>query len=152
VASESEPFLTLALRESGIAEWKTAREVIPDQQFAVLAFGPRLISGPPDIGRRFMVAYLQGVRQYNRGKTRRNVDLLVKSTGLQEDLVRQACWPAMRDDGSINLDRVLEFQAWAVKKGLQDRVVPPERFWDGRFTSHANKELSGNPGGGDGRP
>jgi ABC-type nitrate/sulfonate/bicarbonate transport system substrate-binding protein len=151
VAPETEPFLTLALREPGIAEWLTAREVIPEQQFAVLAFGPRLVASSPEIGRRFMVAYLRGIRQYNQGKTRRNVELLAKSTGLQEDLVRQACWPRMRDDGSINLDRVLEFQAWAVKKGLQDRIVPPERFWDGRFTSEAGKALAATPGGGDGR-
>lgn len=151
VVAQSEPWRTVALQDPGIAEWMPDKDVIPDQQFAILVFGPRLISRSPDIGQRFMVAYLKGVRQFNQGKTRRNVELLTAFTQLSEDLVRKACWPAMRDDGSINADKLVEFQAWALKKGLQDRILPPARFWDGRFVTHANAALAGSAASGDGR-
>lgn len=154
VVAQSEPWRTLALRDPDLAEWMPDLEVIPDQQFALLVFGPRLISRNPDIGQRFMVAYLKGVRQYNQGKTKRNVDLLVSFTQLTEDLVRKACWPAMRNDGSINANKLVEFEHWAQKKGLLDQVVPPARFWDGRFAAHANRVLAGNAaaGRGQGKP
>jgi len=144
VVFQAEPWRTLALQDPDLAEWMPDLEVIPDQQFALLVFGPRLIIRNPDIGERFMVAYLKGVRQYNQGKTRRNVDLLVSFTQLTEDVVRKACWPAIRDDGSINADKLVEFEAWAQTKGLLDRILLPARFWDGRFVAHANRVLAGN--------
>jgi len=143
VAWQTEPWRTVALAEDEIEEWLPANELIPGQQFAVLAFGPRLIKTSPHIGQRFMIAYLKGVRQFNLGKTERNVDLVVKYTRADEGIVREACWPPTRGDGSINADGILEFQRWAVKRGWLDSVVPPEIFWDGRFTRHANEVLAG---------
>ena len=90
---------------------------------------------------RFLVAYLQGVRQYNRGKTERNLDLLAAETGVDRELLRAACWPSIRGDGKIDVASVLEFQRWAVRRGALDAVVPPERFWDPSFADEAGRIL-----------
>ncbi len=141
----SEPDLSRVLKSGRAVLWKPVREVLPGAQHAVVAFGPRLLGPDRDVGRRFLVAYLQGVRQYNRGKTPRNLDILAAETGVDRELLRAACWPSIRGDGKIDVASVLTFERWAVKRGALDAVVPPERFWDPSFADEAGKVL-GPPG------
>jgi ABC-type nitrate/sulfonate/bicarbonate transport system substrate-binding protein len=115
--------------------------LIPDFQFAFILYGPILLDKNPDAGRRFMVAYLKAVRQYNLGKTERNLEILAKHTGLDRELLKRACWPPMHNDGRINVRGVLDFQAWAVGKGFLDSPVKEEQFWDPRFVEYANQVL-----------
>jgi NitT/TauT family transport system substrate-binding protein len=94
-----------------------------------------------------MVAYLKAVRQYNQGKTERNLEILAKHTRLDRDLLMQACWPSVRDDGQINIQSILEFQDWAVKKGFLDSPVKMDQFWDPGFIEHANRVMEASPAG-----
>jgi hypothetical protein len=61
--------------------------------------------------------------------------------GLDEELSKNYCWPPIRSDGRINCESVLDFQKWAVKKGLLDSPVPKEKYWDPRFVEHAGQVL-----------
>lgn len=137
----AEPFLTRALKSGRVVVWKPVREVVPEAQLAAIFYGPSLLTGNRDVGRRFMVAYLKGVRQYNLGKTARNVEIISKETGLDPDLLREACWETIRGDGMINLKSVLDYQRWAVRRGLLDAPLPPEKFWDPSFVDAANRVL-----------
>lgn len=137
----SEPDLSRVLRSGGAVLWKPVRELLPGSQHAVVAFGPRLLGKDRDVGRRFLVAYLQGVRQYNRGKTARNLDILAAETGVDRELLRAACWPSIRGDGKVDVASVVEFQRWAVRRKALDAVVSPERFWDPSFAEEANRIL-----------
>ena len=135
----AEPNLTRTLKSGKTVLWKSLQEILPEGQLAAVYFGPGLLERNRDAGRRFMVAYLQGVRQYNRGKTPRNLDILVAATGLDRELLKEACWQPIRGDGRINVESVLDFQRWAVRRGALDAVVPPERFWDPSFVEEANQ-------------
>ena len=137
----SEPDLSRVLRAGGAVLWKPVREVLPGAQHSVVAFGPRLLGPDRDVGRRFMVAYLRGVRQYNLGKTRRNLDIVASETGVDRVLLGAACWPSIRGDGKIDVASVIDFQKWAVRRGALDGVVPPERFWDPFFAEEASRVL-----------
>jgi NitT/TauT family transport system substrate-binding protein len=137
----AEPLLTRTLRSGRVVVWKPVVEILPGAQLATITYGPNLLTRNRDAGRRFMVAYIQGARQYNRGKTVRNVDIISKETGLDPELVRDACWESIRRDGMINVESVLDFQRWAVRRGVLDAPLPPERFWDPSFLDEANKIL-----------
>jgi ABC-type nitrate/sulfonate/bicarbonate transport system substrate-binding protein len=137
----SEPWVTRILQAGHAVVWTPAQQVIPDFQIAVIVYGPTLLDENPDIGKRFMVAYLQAVRQYNQGKTERNLELLAEFTELDQELLMQACWPSFRNDGRINVQSMLDFQAWAVKKGYLDNPVTEEQFWDPSFVNYANQVL-----------
>jgi NitT/TauT family transport system substrate-binding protein len=100
-----------------------------------------LLDQDPEAGKRFMTAYLKAVRQYNQGKTERNLDILAKHTELDRELLRRACWPVMRDDGQVNLQSLIEFQSWAQTKGLIDRPVTADQLWDASFINHATQAL-----------
>jgi ABC-type nitrate/sulfonate/bicarbonate transport system substrate-binding protein len=136
-----EPYLSHVTVSGRVVVWKSVQEILPGAQTATVLYGPSLLGRNRDAGRKFMVAYLQGVRQYNRGKIDRNVEIISKETDLDPDVVRKACWESIRGDGMINLESVLDFERWAVKKGALDAVVPPEKFWDPSFVEEAVKIL-----------
>ncbi|HUM02581.1 MAG TPA: ABC transporter substrate-binding protein [Thermoanaerobaculia bacterium] len=136
-----EPYLTPTLRSGSAVVWKPVREIVPGGQLAAVIYGPNLLVKNRETGRRFMVAYLQGVRQYNLGKTPRNVEIISRETRLEPGLVRDACWESIRPDGKINVESVLDYQRWAVRRQLLDAVLPPERFWDPFFVDEAGRLL-----------
>jgi NitT/TauT family transport system substrate-binding protein len=141
LATSGEPWVTRIVQAGNAVTWSSLREVEPEFQFAGILYGPNLLNKHVDVGRRFMVAYLKAVQRYNQGKTARNLDILTEYTGLDPELVEQACWPAFRDDGSINVPSILDFQAWAVEKGHLTSQVTEEQIWDSSFVEHANEVL-----------
>jgi NitT/TauT family transport system substrate-binding protein len=141
MVSSLEPLLT-QIKNAGIGdEWIAASQIIPGFSYSQLWFGPTFLKENPDLGKRFMVAFLKGVHQYNLGKTDRNVEILAKYTELDEEFLRQACWINIANDGMISIPDVMEFQDWAFDEGLLDEIVPEEMFWDQSFLDYANKEL-----------
>jgi len=136
-----EPWVSRILNAGHALLWMPVQQVVPDYQHATILYGHTLLEENPDAGRRFMVAYLKAVRQYNQGKTERNLEILAKHTGLERELLDQLCLPPMRNDGRINVDSVLDFQEWAVEKGYLDSAVTEDQFWDPSFVEYANEVL-----------
>lgn len=141
IVPTSEPWVTRISQTGHGVVWIPFQDVVPDFQYLVIYYGPSLMEENPDAGRRFMVAYLKAVRQYNQGKTERNLEILAEYTGLDRELLNQACWPTARNDGQINVESILDFQAWAVGKGYLDSTVTEEQFWDPSFIEYANGVL-----------
>jgi NitT/TauT family transport system substrate-binding protein len=140
----SEPWVTRISQAGHAVAWIPLYQVAPDFQLALLMFGPNLLEKTPEVGKRFMVAYLKAVRQYNQGKTEPNLKILATHTGLDKEFLKECCWQPLRDDGKINIQSVMDFQSWALKKGFLDTVVPPSQFWDPTFIEYANKVLDGS--------
>lgn len=135
--TQSEPWITRFQAAGHERILQTAEELLPDAQAAVMLYGPALLDANPELGERFMRAYLQGVRQYNEGATERNVAILAEPLQLEPDLLREMCWLPIRAGGAINIDSVIDFEQWAVARGYQDESVAPAAFWDGRFIEAA---------------
>ena len=141
LSSTSEPWISRLVNSGHAVLWMTAQEVIPDFQMLVIVYGRTLLKDNPDAGRRFMVAYRKAVQQHNEGKTERNLEILAEYTGLDQGLLKQACWPSFRDDGRINVQSLLDFQNWAMEKGYLDNPATEEQFWDPSFVEYANEVL-----------
>lgn len=137
----AEPFLSRAVGSGRAVVWAPVHEVVPGAQFSVLLFGPSLVKGNREAGERLLAACLQAIRQYNLGKTPRNIEIIAKETGLSPDYLRKICWTWIDRDGRINTANVLDFQRWAVRRGLLDAVVPVEAFWDSAFLDAARRIL-----------
>jgi NitT/TauT family transport system substrate-binding protein len=141
VATASEPWLTMILDAGRAVLWKSTHELIPDYQHSFILFGPRLLKEDRDAGVRFVMAYLEAVRQYNLGKTDRNIEIVAERTGLSRDIVARACWTQIRGSGGMNVESVLEYEEWARARGLLDVIVPIEGFWDPSFIDEAGRRL-----------
>ena len=59
-----------------------------------------------------MIAYLKAVRQYNRGKTERNLEILVKHTGQTLEKIRQ----------DTERDYFMDAEE-ALRYGIVDRII-----------------------------
>ena len=116
-------------------------QVLPNFSWGYVLFGPSMLEENPEAGKQFLVAYMKGVRQYNEGKTKRNLDILEKETELDRDLLEQACWPPITNDGQMDLGSLIDFQTWANEKGLLDTIATEDQFWDSRFLDYANDIL-----------
>jgi NitT/TauT family transport system substrate-binding protein len=141
IMGASEPWATRVMQAGYGSIWVTANDIIPGASYAMVWYGPSLLGKDSDVGQRFMVAYLQGVRQFNQGKTDRNIEILAKYTELEPDLVSDACWVEIQDDGKITVSDVDDFQEWALGKELLDEIISEEMFWDSSFIDYAVKEL-----------
>lgn len=142
LVTTSEPWVTRMVQSGHASLWMPIHKIIPDFQFSFILYGSRLLDKNPEAGKRFMVAYLKAVQQYNQGKTERNLDILTKFTRLDRELLKEARWAQIRNDGRINVKSVLDFQTWAVEKGFLDIKVTEEQIWEPGFVEHACKILN----------
>jgi NitT/TauT family transport system substrate-binding protein len=118
----TEPFVTQLLDERAAVMLVPTEESSPDFP-TPLYYGPAFLDRDPDLGRRFMVAYLEGVRQYNLGKTERNIEILSNYTHLDRDLLERSCWVPVARNGDLPRQPVRDYIDWM----------------------YANKEISLNP-------
>ena len=110
-------------------------------QTSVLAYGKNLIADNPEVGRRFMIAYLKGVAQYNEGKTPRNLEILSERMGEPVENLAAACWVSINSDGAIDFSGVEGFQLWSVAQGDLDKAITEEQFMDPTFAAEAHNLL-----------
>jgi NitT/TauT family transport system substrate-binding protein len=137
----SDPWKSRLVEGGDGAVWVELEDVVPDMQYSLIVYGQKLLEEEPELGRRFMVAYVRGIRQLNQGKTERNLEVLEAATGFDREELRRLCWPSFRDDGRINAESVIDFQRWLVNRGLIDVSVPEQQFWEPSFTEYANQAL-----------
>lgn len=134
--------LEQALETGAASVWRTGQDLAPGLQVMVLTYGPSFLEKDPAAGRRFMAAYLQGVRQLGQGKTERNLEILQKRLGLDRETLRRSCWIAVRGDGEVDVAGLVAFQAWAHGKGLLERTLEPGEFWEPGFVRAKGPEPS----------
>ncbi len=133
----AEPWATRLIQEADAGFWLPYQEIDPGFQMGYVAYGPSLLEGNHDAGRRFMAAYLKAVQQYNEGKTERNLEILAEYTGLDRELLKEACWPSFSKDGTIHVQSVFDFQDWALGHDYLDSLVAEEQFWNPSFVQEA---------------
>jgi NitT/TauT family transport system substrate-binding protein len=136
-----EPWMTWMQQAGTGIIWMPLHEIHPGFQSVTMLFGPSLLDNNPEAAERFMVAYLKAVRQYNEGKTKRNLEILAEHTGLEQELLAEACWPYFGDDGQINIQSLLGFQEWAAENGYLDAQISEDQLWDPTFIEYANEVL-----------
>lgn len=143
VATASEPWLTRYERAGHALLWSRTSDHLPGFQFGYLLFGKSLLEDDTEAGERFVLAYLKAVRHLNaEGKSERNIDILEKYTGLDRDLLAEACWPPLRNDGRAQPESLNAYQHWALEQGLIDFIAPIDVLYESRFIERANRLLA----------
>ncbi len=144
-SSAAEPLIT-QLETSGIAvRLAEYRNYVPGYQVSTIIYGPNLLEKNHELGNKFMVAYLKGVRQFNKGKTGRNLEILQKHTRLEADILKDICLVSFYDDGHVDVDTIRVVQDWAYKRGYIDEKIPVSQLVDTSFAEYANSVLEKAP-------
>ncbi|UCB45523.1 MAG: ABC transporter substrate-binding protein [Spirochaetota bacterium] len=140
-ASTGDPLITQLETLGYAVKLAKYEDFVPDYQSASIVFGPSLIGKNRKQGRKFMIAYLKGVRQYNEGKTMRNIKIFQKYTGLDTDILNKICLPPVSSDGNINTESILTVQDWMYENGYIDNKVTLDQLIDMSFAEYANEVL-----------
>ncbi|MCX6033082.1 MAG: ABC transporter substrate-binding protein [Chloroflexi bacterium] len=135
-----EPWVTRMAGNPALALLMPLEPFAPGLTASLIAFGAKPLATPA-IGERFAVAYLKAVRQYTQGKTPRNVELVAAYTKLDKALVEKICWPVLPQDGNLNTDSIMAYQAWLKGQNVLDRTLAASEFSDKHFAEAANQIL-----------
>ena len=137
-----EPSITRAVDEGLAVKLIGYEKVASDFQMGTILYGPNLLENNPELGNRFMVAYLKAVRQYNEGKTERNVEIIQKYTELDRETVERSCWYSFDDDGRLNTPSLMKMQNWSFENGYIDSLVTEDQLVDESFIDSAINALN----------
>lgn len=136
-------------KQQGIADcWKYTPELEPHFQIAVLIYGAAFAEQRADTARRFMVAYLRSLRDYQRaffgdGANRAEyLDLIGRIAGITDRELLESIGPSWADpNGAVNVDSLRETQRWYVARGDQTGEVDFDRVVDPSFAEYAVSRL-----------
>jgi NitT/TauT family transport system substrate-binding protein len=100
-----------------------------------------------DVMRNYFTAYLRGVRDYcqayHGGSNRNEMIQRLIRTGVETrpELLYKYPWPARDPNGRINVDSMLDMQAWFRANKFSDANLPADRLVDTSYTDYAVKKL-----------
>jgi ABC-type nitrate/sulfonate/bicarbonate transport system substrate-binding protein len=136
----TEPYITLAMNNGSAIVLAPAQDFLPDWPIP-LYYGPVLLDRDPDLGKRFMVAYLKGVKQYNEGKTERNLVIIGNYTHLDRDLLNQSCWYPIQADGNLPRQPVRDYLDWMYANKKISQTLNDDQLFDMSYAEYANGVL-----------
>ncbi len=136
-----EPWLTQVVEQGMGVLMVASGDIAPNEQVAFVFYGPDLLQRDRALGQRFMVAYVQALRQYAQGPTARNLAIVAEATDVSVDIIRRGGWQAMFVDGHVEMDKVRRFQDWLYEIGMITVRNPMPSLVDTSFTDYANSAL-----------
>jgi NitT/TauT family transport system substrate-binding protein len=141
-----EPFATTAIDQGSAVLWKSAAEIMPNIQIAGVYYGPKFIEAEPEAAKRFMVAYLRAIRDYNdEFLSKKNMDpiiaVLTKYTRIKDPAVyRRITPPSIGANAEMNLDSLKEFMAvWKEHKLIPE--IDADKIVDDQYLRYAWDQL-----------
>jgi NitT/TauT family transport system substrate-binding protein len=151
IAHLIEPLVTIAIKQ-GIATLLINDAEIQETQQGVLQFSPEFAANEA-AARRFMVAYAQGIADYNDnwpsdGKPAPElVDILTKHTSVKDgDLLASTVPAFLAPYGELNMDAAQSHYEFFKSRDEIEGDVPFEAVWDTSFVEFAREYLETNPG------
>lgn len=123
-------------------KWKDTSEILGPQQATVIALSPSFASQRQDAGKRFMVAYLRGVRDFldafDVNKEQPGiVSILTGATTLKDAALWQNVPQTFDPNGAILLDALKTNQQWYVDNGFIQTPVNLDAAWDPTYIEYA---------------
>lgn len=147
----TEPSATRAEQLGSAVRYMSGDVAYPNQQVAVILYGGKFIKEQPEIGRKFMKAYIRGVRDYNDAlKTGRLagpsaneiIKILTEYTTIKDPKVYASITPnGCNPDGKLNEESLKKDLDFFRERGLIEGKVVVEQVIDHSFVAAAIKEL-----------
>ncbi len=144
---EIEPFATNWAGKDLAAILPNQNKAYDNFQAAVLMYGPKFIQDKPDVGKKLMVAYLRGVRDYNlaftKGTAKEEIiqSLLKHTTVKDRTLYDKMGLPGLNPDGTPVEDDIAAQQDFFVSMGYQKEKLDLKPILDHSFVDYAIGQL-----------
>jgi ABC-type nitrate/sulfonate/bicarbonate transport system substrate-binding protein len=138
-----EPFATASAEQGLGVRWKGMSELFGPSHGTFIIFAPSFATQRQDAGRRFLIAYLRGVRDYlgafDQGKDQDAIiGILTKYTSIKDPAVfKKIVVPAMDPNGQMLVQSVKEQQQWYVDNGFVPTPVNLDEYFDPSYAEYA---------------
>jgi NitT/TauT family transport system substrate-binding protein len=144
-----EPFQTRLVDQRLATVYQGSDEVDPGFQVAELMYSASFAREQPELARRFMLAYLRGVRVYNDAVMKRvpaarqmMVAALVQHTPVKDPaLYERMVLAALHPDGRINVASLAQHQEYWLATGVQQTRIDLDALIDYSFADAAVQVL-----------
>jgi len=148
-AYATEPFITRMEADGSGLIWQREDTYYPNHQVAVIYYSEPFATERAEVARRFMVAYLQAVREYNdafrKGDAARRADvvaLLIKTTTVKDPaLYERMVMPGLNPDGEVDVESLREDNDYWLANGYQEERVTVSDLVDHSFVRAALQQL-----------
>jgi ABC-type nitrate/sulfonate/bicarbonate transport system substrate-binding protein len=147
IVLHNEPFMATTLEQGIAVKFRSVDEFYPYMQFSVILYGPHFARDNPDAARRWMVAYLRGVRDYNdailKGVNKEEiVRLIMRQVTIRDASLFDKMAPIGLDpDGKVNGEGVRSDMRWFVERGLVQSPPDLDRVLDSSYAEYAVSRL-----------
>jgi ABC-type nitrate/sulfonate/bicarbonate transport system substrate-binding protein len=118
-------------------------QILPDFQTSVIYYNAQWARDWREDARRWMIAYVKGLRYYNRAfrdpRVRDDViAILAAHTPVKDRAVYdRMIWPGLNPDGTVAPRTILDFERWLLNTHQIAEFLPPARFVDPSFAQQA---------------
>jgi NitT/TauT family transport system substrate-binding protein len=147
LAFGNEPSATAGVEQGAAVRLGTIADIYPNHQAAMMIYSEQFSTERRDVARRYMVAYLRGLRDYNdaflgnKGKAE-VIQILGAATGVADPAVYdKIVLPGLNPDGHVFKESVAEDQRWFLQLGLQREPVDIDQLVDSQFVDYALQQL-----------
>ncbi|HHY45909.1 MAG TPA: ABC transporter substrate-binding protein [Firmicutes bacterium] len=137
-----EPFVAQGVEKGIIDRWKDPSEYDPHAQTAIIVFGPSM-TAKPEVAKRFMVAYLKSLRDYNdaffknKGKAE-IVKILAETSTVRDPEVYEKMYPVgLNPNGYVRMKGIQMDLDWYKEHGLLKGDLKAEDVVDNRYCDFA---------------
>ncbi len=147
----AEPWVTRALATGGVVRLIQGDDIAPNHMMTSIIYGGPFMKSKPDTARKFMVAYLKGVRYYsdvlNNGhiagsKADDVIAILMKYTGIKDPGIYRSITPNGVDpNGRVNIESLKRDLQFYKDFGLVRTDVTVEQAVDLSYVNGALKTL-----------
>lgn len=142
-----EPFVASAVEKGIAVRISGADEVYPEQQAAAIMYSPVFIEKHPELARRFMVAYVKGLRDYNdaffKNKNREAIiQILIKSTRVKNRKIYDSVVAVGLDpNGRLMMPSIRDDARWYYEHGYVKKMPNVDEIVDLSYVEYAIKQL-----------
>jgi ABC-type nitrate/sulfonate/bicarbonate transport system substrate-binding protein len=146
VALSLEPLITAGVEQGLFVRWKGVDEFYPNDQTALIVYSPEF-GGKAEAARRWMLAYVKGLRDYNdafgKGLNKDAVIAVINqyTTVKDPNIARKMVPAALNPDGWVNLDDLLYKQSAYIRYGAMREPADLPRAVDHQYVEFALQQL-----------
>jgi ABC-type nitrate/sulfonate/bicarbonate transport system substrate-binding protein len=142
-----EPFATQGKNRGILDIWMTTDRIIPDHEPGIVTYSAQF-AARTDPARRFMVAYVRGLRDYlaafspERRDQEQVIQIMAEGTGIADlQLWREMILPDFDPDGRVNVASLKADQDWYAANGEIPTKIDVDRLVDHAFVEYAVQQL-----------
>lgn len=147
-----EPFGTKLVNDGIAVRWQSTEDFYPNDQISMIFYGDKFAKEKSDIAKRFMKAYVRGIRDYNDAlengqwskgaKADEVIAILSKNLGMKVEQLRGIYPHACNPDGRLDVDSMKKDLAFFKEIDLVgDKNASVDAILDTSFVEAAVKDL-----------